>query len=57
MTISLNKVVSVNYHLTVAGENGGEEITIEKTSTEDPFVFIFGGGQLLPEFEKNLTEK
>lgn len=57
MSISLNSVVSVNYHLTVAGENGGEEITIEKTSTEDPFVFLFGGGQLLPEFEKNLSGK
>ncbi len=57
MTISNNQVVSVNYHLTVPGENGGEEITIEKTSTEEPFVFLYGGGQLLPEFEKNLSGK
>ena len=57
MNISNNSVVSVNYHLTVPGENGSEEITIEKTSTEDPFVFLFGGGQLLPDFEKNLTGK
>lgn len=57
MTISPNSVVSVNYHLTVPGENGGEEITIEKTSSEDPFVFLFGNGQLLPDFEKNLDGK
>jgi FKBP-type peptidyl-prolyl cis-trans isomerase SlyD len=57
MTISEQKVVSVNYHLTVPGENGGEEITIEKTSTEDPFVFLMGVGQLLPQFEQYLTGK
>src|SRR6187551_1107146 len=57
MSIANNSVVSVNYHLTVTGENGGEEITIEKTSKEEPFVFLFGGGQLLPEFEKNLSGK
>src|ERR1041385_8165118 len=57
MKISPNSVVTVNYHLTVPGENGGEEITIEKTSSEEPFVFLFGGGQLLPEFEKNLSGK
>jgi FKBP-type peptidyl-prolyl cis-trans isomerase SlyD len=57
MNISNNSVVSVNYHLSVPGENGSEEITIEKTSKEDPFVFLFGGGQLLPDFEKNLSGK
>ncbi|MBI3510290.1 MAG: FKBP-type peptidyl-prolyl cis-trans isomerase [Bacteroidetes bacterium] len=57
MTISEKQVVSVNYHLTVPGEDGGAEITIEKTSLEDPFVFLFGGGQLLPEFEQHLSGK
>lgn len=57
MTISEKQVVSVNYHLTVPGENEGTEITIEKTSTEDPFVFLFGAGQLLPDFEANLKGK
>ena len=57
MKISPNSVVSVNYHLTVPGEKGGAEITIEKTSSEEPFTFLFGGGQLLPDFEKNLTGK
>lgn len=57
MTITEKQVVSVNYHLTVPGENGGAEITIEKTSTEDPFVFLIGAGQLLPDFEANLKGK
>lgn len=58
MTISEKQVVSVNYHLTVPGEdNSAEEITIEKTSTEEPFVFLYGAGQLLPLFEKNLAGK
>lgn len=57
MTITKDQVVSVNYHLTVPGENGGAEITIEKTSTEEPFVFLTGAGQLLPLFEQNLEGK
>ena len=57
MTITKDQVVSVNYHLTVPGENGGPEITIEKTSTEEPFVFLTGAGQLLPLFEQNLEGK
>lgn len=57
MIISEKQVVSVNYHLTVPGDNGGAEITIEKTSTEEPFVFLIGAGQLLPDFESNLAGK
>lgn len=57
MIISEKQVVAVNYHLTVPGENGGAEITIEKTSTEEPFVFLIGAGQLLPDFESNLSGK
>jgi len=56
MTIDKEQVISVNYHLTVPDEKGGE-ITIEKTTTEDPFVFLYGAGQLLPMFEQNLTGK
>lgn len=57
MNISEKTVVSVNYHLTVPGENGGDEITIEKTSVEEPFTFLTGVGQLLPLFEQNLSGK
>ncbi len=56
MTISQNKVVTVNYHLSANIENETPEL-IEQTTKENPFVFLFGGGQLLPDFEKNLTNK
>lgn len=56
MTISQNKVVSVNYHLSAHKNNEAEQL-IEQTSEDRPFVFLFGVGQLLPDFEKNLLNK
>jgi FKBP-type peptidyl-prolyl cis-trans isomerase SlyD len=56
MTISNNKVVTVNYHLS-SHLNGETPELVEQTSAENPFVFIFGVGQLLPDFEKNLVDK
>ncbi len=56
MTVSHNKVVTVNYHLSANVEQETPEL-IEQTTKEHPFVFIFGGGQLLPDFEKNLLNK
>lgn len=56
MTITKNKVVAVNYHLSSHVENEAPEL-VEQTSKEHPFVFLFGGGQLLPDFEKNLVNK
>lgn len=56
MSIKANKVVSVDYHLS-ASKNEGPEQLIEKTSPEQPFVFLFGVGQLLPDFESNLVGK
>ena len=56
MTISNNKVVAVNYHLSANVEQEAPEL-IEQTTKETPFVFIFGSGQLLPDFEKNLLDK
>ena len=56
MTIANNKVVTVNYHLSAHVENEAPEL-IEQTSAENPFVFIFGAGQLLPDFEQNLVNK
>lgn len=53
MKIDKNKVVSVNYLLTK--KDTGE--TIEQTSTERPFVFLFGTGGLLEDFETNLFNK
>lgn len=57
MTITIDHVVAVSYHLTVPGENGGDEVTVEKTHENEPFMFLFGAGGLLPEFEGNLNGK
>jgi FKBP-type peptidyl-prolyl cis-trans isomerase SlyD len=56
MKIADEKVVSVNYHLTAHRDNGPEEL-VEQTSVEKPFVFLYGFGQLLPDFEANLDGK
>ncbi|QQS30403.1 MAG: FKBP-type peptidyl-prolyl cis-trans isomerase [Sphingobacteriales bacterium] len=51
MIISKNKVVTVSYRL---HEGNAEGEMVEETSAEEPFVFLFGSGSLLPEFEANL---
>ncbi len=56
MTITENKVAVVNYHLT-ASKNGEPENLVEQTDAENPFAFIFGVSQLLPDFEKNIQNK
>jgi FKBP-type peptidyl-prolyl cis-trans isomerase SlyD len=53
MIIENNKVVSVNYNLSV--KETGEQV--EQTSKEHPFVFLFGAGGLLEDFENNLKGK
>lgn len=53
MKIANNKVVAVDYLLT--RKDTGEKI--EQTSKEHPFVFIFGIGGLLEDFESNLLDK
>ena len=53
MTIENNSVVSVNY--TLSAKETGEQV--EQTSKEHPFVFIFGTGGLLEDFENNLRGK
>lgn len=53
MKIGKNAVVSVNYNLSLKGT--GEQV--EQTSKEQPFVFLFGAGNLLPDFENNLANK
>lgn len=55
MIIENRMVVTLNYRLTVS-ENG-TEAEVEKTTAEKPFVFLFGAGQLLPDFENNLAGK
>jgi FKBP-type peptidyl-prolyl cis-trans isomerase SlyD len=56
MIISEDKAVSVNYYLTANKGNTPEEL-IEETSKENPFVFLFGFGGVLPDFESNLNGK
>lgn len=59
MKIEFGKHVSVSYKLTgwEAPENPEEEVEIEEieeTKAEKPFEFIFGVGQLIAGFEKNI---
>lgn len=53
MKIENNTVVSVNYLLKIKGKNE----KVEETSKDHPFVFLFGAGGLLPDFENNLLGK
>lgn len=53
MIVENNNVVSVNYNLSIKGT--GEQV--EQTSKEHPFVFLFGAGGLLEDFENNLKGK
>ncbi len=54
MTIETNKVVTITYELR---ENDISGAVIEVVNTDQPFVFLFGAGGLLPEFESNLSGK
>jgi FKBP-type peptidyl-prolyl cis-trans isomerase SlyD len=56
MTIAEDKVVSVNYTLRVSKDNAPEEVA-EETSAEQPFVFLYGYGGVIPEFEAKLQGK
>lgn len=55
MQIENRTIVTLKYRLTT--DEGGQEIEVEQTTPEQPFVFLFGSGGLLPEFEKNLEGK
>lgn len=57
MIIEKNKVVSVNYVLTVYDKEGEAETLVEETSIENPFVFLYGNGDLLEDFETALNSK
>src|SRR6478752_4651491 len=56
MNVSEDKVVSVNYYLTASKDNGPEEL-VEETTKEHPFVFLYGFGGVLPDFEAGLEGK
>jgi FKBP-type peptidyl-prolyl cis-trans isomerase SlyD len=51
MNISKNKVVSLSYELRLDNKDG--EI-VEVVNADRPLTFLYGAGNLLPEFEKNI---
>lgn len=51
MTIANNKVVSLTYELVVDGE------VVDKSGEERPLVFLYGAGQMIPGFERQLEGK
>lgn len=55
MIIGKDKVVAVDYHLSSKNPKTGALELVEKTSIEEPFVFLSGSGGVLDDFEKNLA--
>lgn len=54
MTINKNKVVTLHYKLQ-EGDATGE--LVEETFGSEPLVFLYGIGQMIPEFENQLAGK
>ncbi len=54
MEIGENKVVAVSYKLE-SGKPGEAKAFVEETGADHPLTFLFGSGQLIPDFEKNLS--
>ncbi|WP_276363446.1 peptidylprolyl isomerase [Daejeonella sp. H1SJ63] len=53
MTIQLNSVVALTYDL-YTNENG-QEVFVERADEQNPLVFLYGVGMMLPKFEENLS--
>jgi FKBP-type peptidyl-prolyl cis-trans isomerase SlyD len=53
MQIGQNKVVSVTYKLE-SSQGDNAPAFVEETNETQPLIFLFGSGQLIPDFEKNL---
>ena len=54
MIIEKNTVVSLHYRLQEENETGE---LVEETFGSDPLVFLYGVGQMIPEFERQLSGK
>ncbi|SMD31948.1 FKBP-type peptidyl prolyl cis-trans isomerase /Apo-metallochaperone SlyD [Reichenbachiella faecimaris] len=54
MNIGNEKVVSITYKLQ-EGNKSGE--VVQEVDSKEPFVFLFGTQQVLPDFEINLKDK
>ena len=54
MQIEKNTVVSLHYRLQKNNEEGE---LVEETFGKDPLTFLYGIGQMIPDFEKNILGK
>ena len=54
MNISGNTVVSLTYELHTTNEEG-QQVFVEKADEQNPLVFLYGVGMMLPKFEEYLT--
>lgn len=54
MSIKPNTVVSLTYELHTTNEEG-QQVFVEKTEKENPLVFLYGAGMMLPKFEEHLA--
>ena len=52
MKIQPNSVVALNYDLYI--KENGEELFVEKADEQNPLVFLYAVGMMLPKFEENL---
>jgi FKBP-type peptidyl-prolyl cis-trans isomerase SlyD len=53
MNIQPNSVVALTYDLYTT--KSGEEVFVEQATSENPLVFLYGVGMMLPKFEQNLN--
>ena len=53
MTIKPNTVVAFTYDLHI--NQDGEKVFVEQANEENPLVFLYGTGMMLPKFEENLA--
>ena len=54
MNINSNTVVSLTYELHTTTPEG-QQVFVEKANEEQPLVFLYGVGMMLPKFEEHLT--
>ena len=53
MNINSNTVVSITYELHTTTPEG-QQVFVEKANEDQPLVFLFGVGMMLPKFEEHL---
>lgn len=53
MSISPNKVVALTYELHTVDQDG-QKVFVEKADEQNPLVFLYGVGMMLPKFESYL---